>query len=58
MEQGEIAQLKVSGIIDCLGNVMNDTILNMGWPAEIAPGDIIINEILFNPPPVVLDCHW
>jgi hypothetical protein len=48
-EQGEIAQLKVSGIIDCLGNVMHDTILNMGWPAEIAPGDIIINEILFNP---------
>jgi len=47
---GEIMQIELSQIKDCLGNYMSDTLVSIGLPAEASSGDILINEILFNPP--------
>lgn len=44
--------LKVSGVTDCRGNVIgSQNQVRTGLVADAAPGDLIINEILFNPKP-------
>lgn len=41
-------ELSISNGQDCWGNEIDETII-FGIPGEIAPGDLIINEILFDP---------
>ncbi len=48
--QRKIYQLKVQGIRDCSQNqvgAFNE--IKTGRPAEVRPGEIVVNEILFNP---------
>lgn len=50
MEAGIAYELAISGVFDCSGNEMNPAkglIFGLPEPAEI--GDVLINEILFNP---------
>ncbi len=50
LEEGVIYKLLPFDAFDCLGNViaLSDTLL-FGLTEDIAPGDVLINEILFNP---------
>jgi hypothetical protein len=41
----------ISGIQSCDGRQSPDTLLQTGLLLEAAPGELILNEILFNPPP-------
>ncbi len=51
MNSGIIYNIEINGLKDCVGNeaVENNT-GRFGLPEEAEAGDIIINEILFNPP--------
>jgi len=50
LERNTIYTLQVEGIEDCNGNaIMMDNSLSFGLPAGIEEGDVVINEILFNP---------
>ncbi|MEM7161011.1 MAG: lamin tail domain-containing protein [Bacteroidota bacterium] len=51
IQEGIIYNLSIEGLSDCLGNIISDQ--NTGrfaLPQEADPGDVIINEVLFNPP--------
>lgn len=42
--------ISISGIADCVGNESSETeTLYFGLPQEAAPGDLLINEVLFYP---------
>jgi len=41
--------LTISTASDCWGNAMLSTIIPLGLPDSIAPEDLIINEVMFNP---------
>lgn len=42
----------VSGLQDCAGNTMQSTMrIPIGLPSPVQPGDLLLNEILFNPLP-------
>ncbi|MEO0472424.1 MAG: FlgD immunoglobulin-like domain containing protein [Bacteroidota bacterium] len=43
-----IYTLRIQGLLDCSGNPL-DTTLQIGLPGIPEPGDVLINEILFNP---------
>jgi hypothetical protein len=45
-----IYNISVRGFSDCAGNVMENRQLSFGLPVIPEPGDIIINELLFDPP--------
>src|SRR5690554_4292187 len=50
LEQGVFYTLSVSGFADCTGNVnAEEEILNFGLPQTAEVGDILVNEVLFNP---------
>jgi hypothetical protein len=52
LKQESVYLLTVSNVSDCAGNTIG--VLNIakaGLPSEVDAGDIIINEILFNPKP-------
>ncbi|MCO4293236.1 lamin tail domain-containing protein [Solitalea sp. MAHUQ-68] len=53
--QGENYRLSISNLSDCYGNQLEPSTLNLLRPSTIAPGDILINEILFNPKPGGVD---
>ena len=56
MSQGTIYNLSISDLTDCLGNVIgNDNTGLFALPEDGVVGDLIINEILFNPPEGVSD---
>ena len=42
--------LQVKNLYDCSGNVISPSVVNTGWGQMPEKGDIVINEILFNPP--------
>jgi len=46
---GVVHTLQVTGLADCWGNTMSASTLPFGIPEEAQAGDLIINEILFNP---------
>jgi hypothetical protein len=53
---GERATLQVRTLRDCAGNTLfHSPVIPFVVPQEAAPGDLIINEILFNPPPNGVD---
>lgn len=48
----QVYEIVVENLTDCFGNaIMLENSTNFGLVAEAALGDIVINEILFNPPP-------
>lgn len=47
---GEIYALRVKGLADCSGNEMEETTIQIGLPQTLQRNDILINEVLFNPP--------
>ena len=51
LQQGIIYTLTINGTLsDCVGNIINTTITGrFAIPEKIAKGDIILNELLFNP---------
>ena len=50
MEKGIIYNVMISGIRDCMGNeILPETTAAFGLPEKAEPGDLLINEILFNP---------
>lgn len=50
MEEGILYTLTISGLNDCVGNTIEDnTTIQFGLPQSIEIGDLIINEVLFNP---------
>ncbi|MEM7369310.1 MAG: lamin tail domain-containing protein [Bacteroidota bacterium] len=50
MMPGLIYELSLSGLQDCSGNIL-ETVLPLGVPEKAEEGDLLINEILFNPYP-------
>lgn len=49
LQPGERYVLRVDTPEDCAGNAGQEVLLTLGIPGEPQPGDVIINEILFNP---------
>lgn len=49
LEFGVTYQITTANLLDCLGNSIEGTTLNFGKPETAIPGDLLINEILFNP---------
>lgn len=47
--QNNIYVLTVENIFDCAGNGLGESTFNLGLPVEVEVGDLVINEILFNP---------
>ena len=47
---GQFLSLRISGnVADCLGNSFSDTTIAIALPEKAEPGDVVINEVLFNP---------
>ncbi|MDW3196586.1 MAG: lamin tail domain-containing protein [Cytophagales bacterium] len=53
LDMGQMFDLEISGLTDCRGNAMADTMLTFTIPAIPQPGDLRINEIMADPSPVV-----
>ena len=50
MEEGVVYELTISGVSDCMGNVADAVqVVRVALPLAPKPGDILVNEILFNP---------
>ncbi|HPP89774.1 lamin tail domain-containing protein [Tenuifilum sp.] len=49
LEAEKIYEISISGLTDFAGNAMPDTAIRVGLPQLASEGDIVINEILFNP---------
>lgn len=48
MPMNQLYEMQASGIIDCIGNVMNNEEVKFVLPDTASVGNIILNEILFN----------
>jgi Lamin Tail Domain len=55
LDPGKIYEVTANQVADCCGNTIGNNICQTGIPVKAAPFDIIINEILFNPPPAGSD---
>lgn len=56
LESGVRYHLVLSGIADCAGNVLSESKrISFALPEQASRGDIVLNEILFNPPPDGVD---
>lgn len=52
LQPGRVYAVSVSRILDCSGNAIGQyNKAKLGWAEIPAPGDIVINELLFNPRP-------
>ena len=49
LEEGTLYQLNLPSLTDCAGNVTETQDVELGIPSTPAPGEVVINEILFNP---------
>ncbi len=49
IEVGVTYSVSTTNLTDCIGNPLNSNSLNFGKPEIAEAGDILINEILFNP---------
>jgi hypothetical protein len=49
LQYNTIYTLSVNGTNDCVGNTTNMQTYNFALPEQGLPGDLIINEVLFNP---------
>jgi hypothetical protein len=50
MEKGQVYDIRVEGVKDCVGNTADQQELLVGLPAPSSQGQVRINEILFHPP--------
>lgn len=50
LQEATLYQLTISGVEDCVGNNLGTQTIPFGLPQQPEPGDIIINELLFDPP--------
>ncbi len=51
MEPRKVYTIKATGLKDCVGNETgNQAASRAGLPESVKPGDVVINEILFDPP--------
>jgi hypothetical protein len=50
LREAVLYRLTLSGITDCVGNSTGTQTISFGLPEQPEPGDIIINELLFDPP--------
>lgn len=48
---GTVSSVAASGVRDCAGNVLGTSAVPLGLPSVAQIGDVIINEILYNPRP-------
>ncbi|MBC5774178.1 lamin tail domain-containing protein [Pontibacter sp. KCTC 32443] len=56
LQERQLYTLSASGITDCSGNLNSKPItITLALPSAPAPGDVVINEILFNPRPNGVD---
>jgi hypothetical protein len=51
LSEGESYMLNVTGLTDCAGNLSSAQQLAFALPSAPEPGDVVINEVLFNPRP-------
>ena len=49
-ETGKMYTFQLKNITDCVENKINDTLVSFALPEAASKGDILISEILFNPP--------
>lgn len=49
LQPGVVYSITASGVTDCWGNVMNPLTASFALPETAQTGDLLINEILFNP---------
>jgi len=49
MEEGKMYDLRLRNIPDCEGNLLPEQIIRTGKATAIQKGDIVLNEVLFNP---------
>jgi len=47
---GQAYEITVNGPVNCKGDVLSEGGMEFGYPEKAAPGDIVINEVLFDPP--------
>ncbi|MCF2442812.1 lamin tail domain-containing protein [Dyadobacter sp. CY345] len=47
---GIIYSVSISNLADCSGNILRKTDFTIGLPSKADSGDVVLNEILFNPP--------
>ncbi len=48
-ESNQPYELKIAGVRDCHGNPLPESLLTVVLPENPQPGDLILNELLFNP---------
>ena len=51
LEPGAVHQLLIDGLTDCRGNMLEEGHVRVGRAELPRPSDLIINELLFDPPP-------
>ncbi len=50
LQEGELYTVTATSIVDCAGNLHSQPMqVTFALPAAPAPGDVVINEVLFNP---------
>lgn len=47
---GETYNLSIKNLSDCAGNILRQADFTIGLPSKSDSGDVVLNEILFNPP--------
>ena len=47
---GETYNLSIKNLSDCAGNILRQSDFTIGLPSKPDSGDVVLNEILFNPP--------
>ncbi|MCO5247430.1 MAG: lamin tail domain-containing protein [Chitinophagales bacterium] len=47
--ENTIYKITIDGLYDCAGNAIKSSTLEFGIPQTVEPGDIIINELLYDP---------
>ena len=50
LNEEERYTLEINSAADCAGNTMKSVKTEFGFPSKVERGDVIVNEILFNPP--------
>lgn len=55
IRKGETYRLTLSDIADLAGNTMHELTVKVGIPQQPSPGDLVINEVLFDPYPGGVD---
>lgn len=48
-EEGKLYTLSIKNVVNCKGVAMDDAEVAFGLPSTLNEGDVVINEILFNP---------